>query len=101
MWSILNDTGLFQGSRLKKRINNFIFPKFIQIKLIQRTNIIIYNNIKIIMNTLRASLLSGATTNRPLLHNYSQQQSRDKIPDRVIEAVTDKSYPQFKSKILY
>ena len=51
------------------------------------------------MNTLRASLLSGTTTNRPLLHNYSQQQSRDQIPDRVVEVVTDKSFPRFKSNL--
>ena len=53
-----------------------------------------------IMNTLRASLLSGATTNRPLLHNYSQQQPKNQIPDRVLEVVTDNSYPRFKSNFV-
>ena len=53
------------------------------------------------LNTLRTSFISGVSTNRqPLLSSVPSQspmQQKKKIPPKVIETVSDKSYPSAKS----
>ena len=55
----------------------------------------------IMLNTLRTSFISGVSTNRqPLLSSVPSQspmQQKKKIPPKVIETVSDKSYPSAKS----
>ena len=54
------------------------------------------------MNTLRTSLLSGVSTNRPLITSsrVSQNLQRKQVPSKVIETVADDSYPSLKSSYM-